>query len=309
MAISSRKTCSVAAGVVTLIDLGLDLATDRAVGTPEYMAPEQIAGGCAHLCSDVYALGVVLYELFTLRVPFVGDRGALEYAHLSYRPPEPSRFAPVPASIARVMARCLAKDPAARFADAHQVRTAFAQALDPGAMTIDQAAPGGTPASTASASAAVPQTAALLFIHEAGLAVVDVQAALQRFGGQVAHVNAAADRCVVAFTHRVGDHPTRRALAAAEALLAGGVGRRVILDVATIAVRARPDGPARLSSPLFSDASRFPPGSAAPGLVITPLPARPSRRLRRRRPRFRPPRPFSGATTTPGPCWPRRSER
>jgi len=57
------------------------------------MAPEQIGGRDGDLRSDVYALGVMLFELCTLRLPFTGERREIEYAHLSFRPPRPSRLA------------------------------------------------------------------------------------------------------------------------------------------------------------------------------------------------------------------------
>ena len=170
--------------VATLIDFGLT-DDDRAAGTPEYMAPEQIAGGPADQRADVYAVGVMLYELLTLRLPFSGDRRALEYAHLSFRPPPPSRLGGVSSSLDEVVLRCLAKDPAARFPDAGAVLLAFAAA------TAAPAAAAGAPVAAprpASPATIGRQRVALLFIYQPGLAAAELQAAVRSFGGQLAHV-------------------------------------------------------------------------------------------------------------------------
>ena len=90
----------------------------------EEWSPEQIAGTHVDLRTDVYVLGVMLFELFTLRPPFGGDRRELEYAHMSFRSPRPSRFVPLPEQLEEVVLRCLSKDPTARFADAEVLRAA-----------------------------------------------------------------------------------------------------------------------------------------------------------------------------------------
>ena len=91
---------------------------------------------------------------------------------------------------------------------------------------------------------------ALLFVQAEALSAIDVQELLQPFHGQVAHL--VDGRCACAFTHRAGENPGQRALAAARALMARGLARRVIVDVGALLVKARPDGPPRILGPLLT---------------------------------------------------------
>jgi serine/threonine-protein kinase len=100
-----------------------------AVGTLEYMAPEQLMGGAADGRTDIYTLGVVAYELITGRRPFDAVGLDLLTQQLSDPPPAPSTLADVPATVDRVLLRCLAWDPAERFADVHELARALDDAL------------------------------------------------------------------------------------------------------------------------------------------------------------------------------------
>jgi tetratricopeptide (TPR) repeat protein len=241
---------------------------DAGAGTPEYIAPEQIAAKPADRRADVYTLGVMLFELFTLRLPFAGERRELEYAHLSFRPPRPTRFAPVPEPIEQLILRCLAKDPAARFVDGTALRAAFTEAVQKartqasaGHKAVDAPA-----AATAALKSNDRQKVALVFARGQGSAM-DVQAALQPFGGQLAHIAPGQYAC--AFTHRAGDNPGQRALAAAEALVQKGLCTHAIIDVGTVTVKPRPDGPPRLLGALFSQPARYPNESDAKRILIS----------------------------------------
>ena len=91
-------------------------------GTAAYMSPEQARGERLSMASDLYAVGVVLYELLTGRLPFEQeDAVATMIAHVEQAPPPPRWRAPdrnIPPALEAVVMRVLAKDPAARYANA-----------------------------------------------------------------------------------------------------------------------------------------------------------------------------------------------
>jgi tRNA A-37 threonylcarbamoyl transferase component Bud32 len=123
---------------VTLTDFGIARAADDMsitvtgllVGTPAYMAPEQAQGLPATPQSDVYALGVVVYELLTGSTPF-GERTphAVILAHM-HEPPQPvhERIPDTDPGISGIVGKALAKDPQERFASAGAFAQAFAEA-------------------------------------------------------------------------------------------------------------------------------------------------------------------------------------
>jgi WD40 repeat protein/tRNA A-37 threonylcarbamoyl transferase component Bud32 len=102
------------------------------VGTPEYMAPEQAAGADATPAVDVYALGIILYELLTGRVPFqaatpIDTMGLVR----NQDPVSPRRFQPgVPRDLDIVCLKCLEKDPARRYATAKDLLDDLCRFLD-----------------------------------------------------------------------------------------------------------------------------------------------------------------------------------
>jgi serine/threonine-protein kinase len=93
------------------------------IGTAQYLSPEQARGAPVNQTSDLYSVGVVLYELLTGQVPFTGDT-PLEIAmkHLSEVPVSPSELRPeVPHDLDSVVLRALAKDPAERYGSAEEM--------------------------------------------------------------------------------------------------------------------------------------------------------------------------------------------
>ena len=87
------------------------------VGTPQYLAPEQVQSGEIDTRADIYSAGVVLYEIFTGDVPFrAGTAMEVLVKHLQEEPPSPrSRWAEMPPRLEAAILRCLRKDPAERF--------------------------------------------------------------------------------------------------------------------------------------------------------------------------------------------------
>lgn len=94
------------------------------LGTPAYMAPEQWRGDTLGPATDIYALGVVLYQMFAGRLPFIGDQiSSLANAHLQHPPQSPRVVSPyrVTPDLETILTRCLAKPPAQRYQHASEV--------------------------------------------------------------------------------------------------------------------------------------------------------------------------------------------
>ena len=98
------------------------------MGTPDYMAPEQIEGQRGDQRTDVYALGTILFEILAGRIPFQGDSNmAVMGLHLNNTAPRLDRVNPsISPQLAAIAARCLARDPANRYPD----MAALMEALD-----------------------------------------------------------------------------------------------------------------------------------------------------------------------------------
>jgi serine/threonine protein kinase len=93
------------------------------MGTPDYMPPEQAQGKPADLRADVYSLAVVLFEVFTGKLPFRGETPmAVVVAHIQQPPPRPRSLNPkLPAELEALILRGLAKDPAKRYQSTDEI--------------------------------------------------------------------------------------------------------------------------------------------------------------------------------------------
>ena len=122
--------------VVKIVDFGIARlvtgvardAEDRSIsGTPEYMAPEVISGAPPSFASDIYAVGIILYELLAYKTPFfAGSTTEILANHLKAAPPVLStRRESVPKELDAVVAKALAKHPADRYHSAADMRTAL----------------------------------------------------------------------------------------------------------------------------------------------------------------------------------------
>jgi serine/threonine protein kinase len=119
-------------------------ATGSVMGTAQYLSPEQAQGKPTTPRSDIYSIGVILYEALTGRVPFEGDSAvAVALKQVSEAPRRPSAINPdIPPALDAVVMRALAKDPEARFKDAD----AFLKALDAAERAPDAPRPQDTAA-------------------------------------------------------------------------------------------------------------------------------------------------------------------
>ena len=111
------------------------------LGTPAYMAPEQVEGRPADERTDVFAFGLILYELLTGRRAFEGRSAAAVMAAILEHDPPPiaSRQPLVPAALADVVRTCLAKDPADRWQSVRELKHALAWASRAGSPVARQA--------------------------------------------------------------------------------------------------------------------------------------------------------------------------
>lgn len=127
-------------GHVKVADFGIARMTggatigkgDTVVGSVHYSSPEQASGGVVEATSDIYSTGVVMYEMLTGRVPFVGDTPvAVAMQHLQDAPPPIAEFAPeTPPAVIAVVMKALEKDPKKRFQSAREMADALMKAKD-----------------------------------------------------------------------------------------------------------------------------------------------------------------------------------
>lgn len=146
-------------GSARIMDFGIAYAaetkglTDHGalVGTPEYMAPEQVEGADVDRRADIYSLGIILFEMSTGRVPFEGKTPlSVAMQHKSARPPDPRALnSQTPGGLSEIISKCLEKDPTARYqkieelaADLHGVAEGL---VDAGAARPEFATGGLTP--------------------------------------------------------------------------------------------------------------------------------------------------------------------
>ena len=173
-----------ASGVAKVTDFGIaralsspseDLTAAGAVmGTASYFSPEQAQGFPVDARSDLYSLGVVLFEMVTGRAPFTGDSPvAIAYKHVQETPPRPSEIvAAVPVGLEAIIGRLLAKQPDHRYLSADDLRADLRRWLD-----------GQTPiALSALRQASVPDPAATAMAMAVGVADTGEQPATRMVG-------------------------------------------------------------------------------------------------------------------------------
>jgi beta-lactam-binding protein with PASTA domain/predicted Ser/Thr protein kinase len=144
-------------GRIKVTDFGIAHAGDpqmtevgSIVGTAQYLSPEQARGRSVGPQTDIYSLGVVLYEMLAGRVPFEGDSSvAIAMQHVSDEPPPLRSLAPdVPETLALVVAHAMLKDPAQRYGSADEF-----------AADLDRVRRGLVPAAATALTAVIPHEA------------------------------------------------------------------------------------------------------------------------------------------------------
>jgi serine/threonine-protein kinase len=160
-------------GSIKLTDFGIasvykDINAERltttgmTLGTVQYYAPEQAQGEIVNPAADVYALGIVMYEMVTGRTPFDGDTPvAVAMQHIQDMPTPPSFLNPnIPPALEEIIMRCLEKEPERRYRDG----SSLARALELlGETEIDEALPGSVTPGMVQTPGSVPN-----YAHYAG---------------------------------------------------------------------------------------------------------------------------------------------
>ena len=152
-------------GAVKVMDFGIARAgnttmtqTGSVLGTAHYVSPEQAQGRALGPASDLYSLGIVLYELTTGRLPFDADTPvAVALKQVNEQPVPPRQLNPqIPASLEAVIMRALLKDPSARYASAEEMRADLKRVLSGGVVeAVTAVAATGAPAGEMSSHTSV----------------------------------------------------------------------------------------------------------------------------------------------------------
>ncbi|MDX8365017.1 Stk1 family PASTA domain-containing Ser/Thr kinase [Cytobacillus sp. IB215665] len=135
-------------GTVKITDFGIAMAlssttithTNSVLGSVHYLSPEQARGGLANKKSDIYSLGIVMFELLTGEIPFSGESVvSIALKHLQSETPSPKRWNPdIPQSVENIILKSTAKDTLHRYDSVDDMEVDIKSALDPEKMTEER---------------------------------------------------------------------------------------------------------------------------------------------------------------------------
>jgi serine/threonine protein kinase len=263
-------------------------ATGTVLGSVSYFSPEQASGQPASAESDLYAAGIVLYELLTAHVPFSGPNPvAVAMAQVNDSPPLPTSFVPaLPRAVEAVVLKAIAKDPSQRFHSGYDLIAALTAAArtagPPAAAVAETVPPRGAAASAAAATMIAP-----------GPAVASPAVSGPRRGNMGAVIALVSTLVLLAAallvfrglsggsssTGGATSTPTPRLTATAAAKGTAGPPTLVPIVVptqsgpATATFILPPDSPTRVPSATPVPTATLPPATATPALTATQAPS------------------------------------
>jgi tetratricopeptide (TPR) repeat protein len=183
--------------------------TGTMVGTPDYMSPEQTEGREVDARSDLYSMGVMLFEMVTGLLPFEGDTAlAVALKHKTERPPDPKSVVPgLPGDLSKIILKCLEKDRSRRYQSAADLRAeleAVAAALPGGSRVL----PRRRPSTSREITVKVPLKRLVwpgVAVAVLAVAAVILVPTLKKGGAGKAAAKIPGSVTVVAFENQTGD--------------------------------------------------------------------------------------------------------
>ncbi len=241
------------------VDLEADLTrTGTVVGSLEYMAPEQLKGLDCDARTDIYAFGIILFEMLTGRPPFVGSATVVERGHLALRPPRLREVAGSFSSLDGVLSSCLAKEPDQRPESIQHLSRALNVAW--------RTRPASAPSLESTTLLAEAQQPIILLLVETEAPMNQINKVVNEHRGFVARHR--GRQTIGAFSPTEMENPAALALSAAERLL-DTPNTRVAVHLEGLRVRKKSSGPPSLyGRPLEHPKTWLPEGDWS-GIQIT----------------------------------------